>query len=419
MRVLAIANLCSAASTAMVMLAMPLFLVARGISLLQVGALFSAVAIGAIAVEYAAGRTRLFGRIEVVVGLLLSSALVLPLYLYVTTTAQFVALMAWASAAGAAAGPGLQALVAGAADPRERARAFANINATWSYAYAAGLVVGGLLLGVGFAAVFLAASGMLLLSSAATFFIVLRSGLRPRVPVAPAHRATWDALQAHQRRLADWALELRAKKTALQRRLPEGRSTWSAAWLMPAHMFLFDLSLTAYPVYFPLHLRVHGLPLAWVGLVVAASWIMFGFAQPIGARYADKTGRYRAVIVASLLVAAALNAIMAWSSLPWIIVTWLLLGLADGMGRPVAQTLVARHAAGLGLTRAFSRAGIAGRLARLAGPLFVGAIIASSTLPWGLTAMSLLLALSLVPIVLIRDHPAPAPSPPASQGETV
>jgi MFS family permease len=155
-----------------------------------------------------------------------------------------------------------------------------------------------------------------------------------------------------------------------------------------------------------------------VGAVVAASWVTFGLCQPLGARYADRTGRHRVLIVASLVVAGALSLAMGLVSLPWMIVAWVLLGIADGIGRPLTSALVVDCCQGAARANAFGLMAATDTAARIVAPLALAVVIQAYGLPAGFLAAGLVVLASIPPLLLVRNAaPAPAQTTPLPAGD--
>ena len=184
--------------------------------------------------------------------------------------------------------------------------------------------------------------------------------------------------------------------------------------LASLHLLLFGLALAIYPVYFPLYLLGHGLPMAWMGVVIAASWVAFAVCQPLGARLADRVG-LKMLIVGSVVLAAAFNALIALSLLPWVVASWVLLGAADGLGRPVVRALVGQQVAQAGRVTAYAWTQGAGATARIVAPYGLALAIGGRGIGFGLLLVAGIVLLSAVPLalLLVRQGPArePAPAP--------
>ncbi|MCA1818590.1 MAG: MFS transporter, partial [Halobacteriales archaeon] len=174
--------------------AFPLLMRGRNLSFLQIGGVFSAIALSSIGVQLLAGRhRRIFARPGIVIALLLVSAAMLPFYLVADTPLGFMLVNGASAWASAAAGPGLNALIAQAGGERP-ATFYAYFGTVSSFVYAFGVVAGGLLLGAGFAPAFVLA-GILSAGCAAAFAwsfwkehrkATAATSATPPAPVAPA-----------------------------------------------------------------------------------------------------------------------------------------------------------------------------------------------------------------------------------------
>lgn len=416
------ANLLSAFLAGILIPVMPLFLLSRGFSLLQLGGLFSMVALSTLGVQLIAGRYhRFFGRREVVLGLLFFPVVLFPMYLWVQTPLQFLGLSAASSIASAAAGPGLQVLMAEIAPARSRATVFAYIGTAWSFSYAMALIVAGLLLGIGYAAVFYVGSLLSMLSFLITATFVLRDRTRRKRLADPrrlgeAERALHFETVRLEKEVRRWRVDVGRGIAGVLKLLPAPKQAVRNLRWASLHTFLFGISVAIYPVYFPIYLRQLGLPVEWLGLVIASSWLTFGLCQPFGARYADKSGRHRTVIFWSLLAAAALNFVMAEGSLLWVVVAWVLIGIADGLGRPVTSALFVLGVPPTSRGQVFGWTGASNTLARIMAPFGLALLIRGKGIAFGLHVVTFTILAAAVAALFIenlytRPEPAPAPVP--------
>jgi MFS family permease len=399
---------------------LPLFLIDRGFNLFQLGGLFSLVAAVTILVQLASARHgRFFGRHDVVLALQGVTVLAFPAYLFLQSPLEFLAVTALTSVATAASAPGLQLLLAEAAPVRRRAALFGYFGMLASLAYAAAVVVGFTLSAYGYAWVLYMGTVLSLLSFLVSAGVLLRARLLAMPAGAPPPAEVQAALEASRAALGDlraWQGSLvraRSRLEALQPRLLQ--ATLNVRWLT-LHLFFFGISTAIYPVYFPLHLEHLGLPRAWGGVVIAASWVTFALCQPLGARWADRTGKHRMLIVASLLVAAALNLVMATQALPWVVAAWVLLGIADGLGRPVTSALITSSVtrAGRGSAFAWTQAGTT--TARIVAPYALAFAIAGGGIAQGLLLVTGTILLAAFPVAWVKDLRVPAAPRPAAAG---
>ncbi len=400
---------------------LPLFFLDRGMTFLQVGGIYSLMAVVAIVVQLLAGRHhRFFGRPAVVLGFVFVSVLTFPAYLLVHTPLQFLALAAAGSLSGAASGPGLQVLMAEVAPRNVRATVYAYFGLTKGWSHALGLVVGGLMLASGYRFVFLL-GGLLSFASFLSLLALMVAGRHGGAGVG-AGASVGGGVRAgplagsglEERRLATEIRSMRASMRPVGTRLKRIRSRLLSTQPIPVqagrnvrwaslYLFLFGLSVAVYPVYFPRYLVLQGLSVQWVGIVAASSWVAFGLAQPFGARYADRTGRHKLVLVSSLVAAAFFNLLMATTSLPWIIVSWILLGLADGLGRPVTAALIIDSVPPLQRGGAFGWSEASITASGIIAPYALAFLIMSHGIAFALALVSGTLLLAAVPPLLMQS----------------
>ncbi|GEM_PF-3733033 len=416
-----VVNVVSAFNAGLLIPILPLFLISKGFSLLQLGGIFVAVGVGALVVQLVAGRfPRAFGNPVLVMALAFVPALTTPLYLLAQTPLQFVGLAALGSFAGAASAPGVSALIAQAAPVEGQARVFAYLGMLTGFAYAAAILVAYSLASKGFGPVFALATLVSLGVLGLTGWVLWRAHA-----ATPRSRAQRDALTQDERQAFDdlaaarkGALaslhDLQRARQGLVRRLPLG--TGRNVALLSTHLFLFGLSLAIYPIYFPIYLQQRGLPPAWIGPVIAASWIAAALFQLAGPTLAARTGRPRAVIVASLLACAALNVVMGFAPLALIISAWVVFGVVDGVGRPLAMAMVAQNASPAGPLASFSWTEAATSAARILAPYALALVVKrGGDLAMGFNYVALAVLASALPFLFLAvPRRAPAAQPATS-----
>lgn len=403
---------------------LPLFLIDRGFSLLQLGGLFSLVAASAVLVQVLSGRYHaFFGRREVVLALLSVGVLVYPTYIFLETPLQFLVVTALSSFAAAASAPGLQLLIAESAPLKRRAHIFAYFGVISSLSYAAAIVVGFYLSAIGYAFVIYLGTLVSLLSFLVMLGLALNRRLAARAEAAKhTDDDTREALaesSAALDALRDWQVTLFRARSGLEGLLPRPKQAGRNVQWLTLHLFFFGISVAVYPVYFPLYLDQLGLPRVWGGLVIASSWVTFGLCQPLGARWAERTGKHRQLIVVSLVVAAFFNLIMATQSLLWVVVAWVLLGIADGIGRPVTSALVVSSVTRAGRGAAFGWTAAGTTAARVVAPYALAfAIAGGGGIAGALLLVTLTIVLAALPVAFVRtlDEPAVLQRPAAAGG---
>lgn len=385
-------------NTGLLLLVVPLYFLDRGFTFFALGAIVSVTAIASILVQLAVARyPGVFARREVVVGLLAVSVAAFPFFVVVETPLQFLLVSAIAQLSGAASAPGLAALVAELAPAEQITRAYALLGVGGSLALATALGVGGVIASGGYQRVFWLGT----LLSIVAFALAARAIFRPGIG-----RSADPEVARMEAELANAQSRLVRAREALQRRLPLPPRVRRNVAASSAYVFLFGLSLAVYPVFFPVYLHLRGISLAWVGVIVATSWVLFGICQPVGARIAERTGRHQAIIATSLLAAGLLNLVMAFAALPFLIAAWALLGIADGIGRPVTNGLIAKAVPESRRIQAFAWTSAADSVAHVVAPYGFALLIAARGMPVALSVVAVLVALAAVPLLLMRPSAA-------------
>lgn len=423
---LVLANLLTTFTTGLLIPVLPLFFLSKGFSFFQIGSLFSVVAAISVGVQLLAGRNQaFFGRKSVLLTLLFVPVLAFPLYLFIDTPLQYLMVSAAATLAGSASSPGIMLLVSQVAAAQSRAKVFSYLGMAQSFAYAGAVILGGSLLAISYAAVFYVGSLLALASALVLTDFMLAQGRKARMRIderalEPEERALLQETRKAASGLNGWYAGIYAARLRLFNHAPA--PVWAVRnfRLAGLYLLLFTIALAIYPIYFPIHLVSVGLPPQYVGFVVAASWVTFGICQPVAARFADRTGRYREWIVASLVVAALLNVALAQGNLWLIITAWVLLGIADGVGRPITAALVVTAVPEAQRARAFGTTEAAQTAARVVAPFTIGLTAQQYGIPSALLLVAALVAISAIPIFFIRvSEPPRAPEPrPVPAGES-
>ena len=379
------------------LLALPFFLVDRGFGFAQIGVLYAVIALAEVAVQVAVARSPWLVRGRgAALGLLVAAALAWPGMLLARSPLAFVFVLGVASIASAAAAPAMQASLARAGADRAPLT-FAASGLLNAFGNGLGLVAGGLLVTLGYSVALYGAAVVSLAGLALTAWLLASA--------PPTPRMTPQARRARRRVERAWS-RLAALRGRLSGPRPfSARGAWAAT-----HAFLFSVTLALYPFYFPWLLLQRGVPMAWVGVFVALSWFAYALAQPLGAWAAERVGKPRPVALASLAVAALLNALLALPLVPLVVATWVLLGVADGMGRPLVRAMLATGTQEERMGVTFSWLGAAESAAKVAGPFLVAAFVLRGGVPLAFVAGSVVILLSAVPILLMDARPAePAP----------
>jgi MFS family permease len=191
---------------------------------------------------------------------------------------------------------------------------------------------------------------------------------------------------------------------------------------LAAYQICFTLALGAFPIYLPLFAVKLGAPAAMAGPLMAASWLVFALAQPIGGHLSDRSPGRRRLITGGLAGMAAAAALLGLSgsapahyALPLLIAAWVLMAIPDGLSRPAAGALLVDLAPPSERGRFLGALGAAVSLANVAAPLAHG-VVASRVAPGApflLAALALLAAAFAASFVREPERaPAPRLAPP-------
>lgn len=131
----------------------------------------------------------------------------------------------------------------------------------------------------------------------------------------------------------------------------------------------------------PLYATRLGAPQEWVGPLIATSWLVFAFVQPVGGRLSDGLARRGGLIGAGLagmvLLSLALGAV-GWLPAPWALaalaLTWALLAVPDGLLRPSLPALFAEVCPREERGRFMGALGACGSLAQMVAPVTYGLV---------------------------------------------
>lgn len=389
---------------------LPLFLFSRGFSFSQLGIMISLVAAFSIFLRlYAAKHQALLGHRYVIIALAGIPVIAFPLYLVVETPLGFIAVMTATVTSGVIFGLGYQTLVAQVIPGKHMTQAYALFRVGGDMGFVVGLVAGGFLMAQSFSLAFYFASltGIVALFVTASLLLNDRGTPPKKEPGGsdnpfrgPLRAANRDFLKAY------FGIMNYSRRLVLAMGLPKwGRRNIS--WVS-LHMLLFGIALFMYPVYLPLILISNGLEFEWVGMIIAGSWTTFGITGIIGSTIADMTRQFRLLILASLLLGSLLNVVMWWGSLTVLIVAWILLGVADGIGRPVTQSYLVTSIPSRAIGTGFAMTESAFGFARIAGPLFFAIWISAFGLQSGLLGAAGLMLLSAAAIAFVRAPPVKA-----------
>lgn len=432
----------------------PLYLTGRGYSYQEIGLLGTAAGLAAASAMLFGGRlSDRFGRKPVVVSSLAFSSIILPFYLVLDRLIELAALQLMRGASSSLAGPAMSALMADISPRKGRATVFSVFGATTTAVMSLGLVLSGVLATLSYSYAFFIAAGIMLFS---TLLLAVRMREPSRIAASgksssPAPDGPKRVSEAHPKREAHIVGASAANPDELNptARVLDGRtaifyvvairrsgdvgppSRSSALSMRPAagaigpakpkavsgerglyaFNFFFAFALAVYPVFFPLYLASIGVPLATIGAVVAVSWLTFAIAQPVGGRLSDRLGIRKSIILPSLAGVAGLNLVMGLSgNLALVVLAWALIGVGDGLARPVTAAMVADMVAPEKRGRAYGNIGAASAVAAVIAPAAWGSISQLFGLSTAIALVSLPFILAAAAIASIGEPPPETPT---------
>ena len=143
--------------------------------------------------------------------------------------------------------------------------------------------------------------------------------------------------------------------------------------------------------------------------------VTFALAQAPAGRLADRTGRHREMIAGCLIASGALVAAIALAPLAGVVAAWVLLGVADGAGRPVTGAVIAAGTTAAGRVSAYGWTEGALTAARVAAPFGLAFLVLAKGFAAAFLLVAGVLALAALPVLRVRpvEEAAPAPRPAA------
>ncbi|MBU7015280.1 MAG: MFS transporter [Theionarchaea archaeon] len=300
------------------------YFVEQGISFRNLGIIFSLASLGSLVLRPFMGHTSdRYGRKKLIVGLSFLVSFLTPFYLAIRNALGLAVIHSARTVVSESSQPVLSAMLGDVAPEKGRATLFGFYSSVESIVYSAALFGGGAIIswGFGFRELFYITSACFFVSSLVLAFFLKETVERKEEKPLPASSAT-----RFQRFIKS------ARTMALQK---------STLGLM-VYSFFFTFALRVYPVYVPLFAtQVFGAGNELLGPIVAVSWITFAVVQPFGGWISDKLGKRKAFIGLGLTLIIVFNTAMAYSpTLIWMIVLWALIGVGDGMFRPVMSALI-------------------------------------------------------------------------------
>ncbi len=331
LRVLLFSGLLGTLASGLLNPVLPVFLSSRGLDLQGIGVVFTLASVLPIFAQPVLGAlSDRFGRKRFVVGLSLGTSLLVPMLGLTANAVALAAVLSLKLLMVRSASPVSSAMVADFAPPRQRATVFALLDSASNLTFVAALVASSAAVRwLSVERVFFLA-GALFLGGSLVLFGLRETEAPPRTEGQP--RAA-EALRLAVRGLV--------APLEYMRRFPALSGLF-------VFQFFFSFALNLYPIYVPLYATRLGAPQEWVGPLIATSWLVFAFVQPVGGRLSDGLSRRGGLITAGLvglvvlsLSMGAVGGLPAPYALAALALTWALLAVPDGLFRPSLPALFA------------------------------------------------------------------------------
>lgn len=375
---------------------LPVFLAAHGLDLQRIGLIFTVGSLLPLLVQPALGAlSDHVGRKGVLVGTSIITSLLLPVLALFSSPWPLSAALAARLMLDRSAVPVSSAMVGDLAPADKRATVFGLLASSTSLVFVGALVASSAVVKLlRTERIFYLASALFLMSGLLLLALSPSQIHASKGPVAGKARTILDGLLA---------------PFVYLRRSPELRPLF-------VYEIGFVFALDLFPIYLPLYAVKLGAPQAMLGPLVAVSWLIYAFVQPVGGRLSDGRKDRRGIISLGLLALAALVAVLGLSglfpasiALPVLVTTWALMAIPDGLFRPSASALLVDLAPPEERGRFFGAVGSVNALANAVAPLVYGFVAAR----FGLGSAFLLSATALlVSLAAIRRVKKPFARPP-------
>jgi MFS family permease len=400
LRVLVLSGVAGTLASGLLTPVLPVFLQARGLDLQRIGLIFTVGSLLPLVVQPALGAlSDRVGRKGVLVGTSIITSLLLPIFALFPSPWPLSAALAAKLMLDRSAVPVSAAMVGDFAPANKRATVFGLLSSVTSLVFVGALVGSSAIVALLRPdRIFYLASALFLFSGLSLFWLSPSRVLPSTAPAVSKGRTLLDGLLA---------------PLVYMRRSPELRA-----------LFVYELgfvfALDLFPIYLPLYAVKLGAPPAMVGPLVALSWLIYAFVQPVGGRLSDRGKGRRGIISLGLLALAALVALLGLSgflprhvALPVMVIAWALMAIPDGLFRPSASALLVDLAPPEERGRFFGAVASISALANAVAPILYGFIAVRFGLgaAFLLSATALLVSLAAIRRVkeLVPAEKAPAP----------
>ncbi|EYF07385.1 MFS transporter [Chondromyces apiculatus] len=409
LRVIAGAGMLGAVGAGLLNPVLSLHLASRGLDVGRIGLMFTLGSLLPVVLQPALGAlSDRMGRRGILLGVYLSTSLLVPALALLTDPLPLAAALCARLMLDRSVAPLRAAAVADSAPPARRAMVFG-----WLASFT-NLVLVGAMVGSSLTVAWVGTRGTLAVAGAFFFasslaWLGLRGGgpaALAREPGAVAPGAARGEREGREQRERRGKRGLAQIAASLAAPLRDARRDPVLAALV-VYQFCFVFALDAFPIYLPLFAVHLGVPQAWVGPLIASSWLVFALVQPVGGRLADR-GRDRTPWIlgglTGMAVCAALLGVAGWIAapyaLPLLAVAWIAMAIPDGLSRPAVEARVVDQAPPAERGRFLGVLGAAAALANVLAPVSYGALARRA----GPHATFLLSAVALCAALLAMDR---------------
>ena len=361
-----------------------IYFMEKGISFIGMGFIFSAASALSLLLRPVIGHVSdVYGRRKFIVSFSFVVSLLTPLYLFIKSVPGLALLHSSRTVLSESSQPALSAMLGDVAPKEGRATLFGVYSSIQSIVYVVALFAGGAILAWGFELemLFYITSACFLVSSIILLIFLKETLDTEKVPQQAQEGSRLERFISGVRTMA-------TNKSSLGLML---------------YQFFFTFALRVYPVYIPLFVtRVFGVGREFVGPIVAVSWITFAVIQPFGGWLSDRWGKRKTLILLGLALIVLFNFAMAVSlTLVWVIMFWALIGIGDGMFRPVMSALIVDIVPATKRGTYFGTIGAVGGIASVVAPILYGVVAQLWSIRWTFLITSVFYALAMIVIAFL------------------